>query len=286
MPGTSARELLRVGAATLLAAGIASPRVDAELLLAFQLRVRRSSLVLIDAVSEADRRAFDELIRLRAQAVPVQHLTGAAPFRYLELAVGPGVFIPRPETELIIELAGPQLISAATVVDLCSGSGAIALAVAQEYHPSRVIAVERSKAALRYLHRNAAARVAAGDHPIEVIAGDIADQQLLDGLAGRVDVVLSNPPYVPDRLRADLAPEIAHDPDEAVYAGLDGLALMDTLIGVSGRLLRPGGLMVIEHDDTHSISVPAAVRAAASFGEPVDHDDLAGRPRFTSALRR
>jgi release factor glutamine methyltransferase len=216
----------------------------------------------------------------------VQHLTGLAPFRRLELAVGPGVFIPRPETELILELAATELRTAELVLDLCAGSGAIALSVAAEFTPSRVIAVERSGSALRWLRSNAETRTAAGDHPIEVVDADVTDPGLLAELAGTVDVLLANPPYVPELIRAELSVEVGHDPAEAVYAGPDGLALMAGLLTTAARLLRPGGLLVIEHDASHGESVPALLSATGDWSELTDHADLAGRPRFVRAVRR
>jgi release factor glutamine methyltransferase len=259
--------------------------VDAELLLSHLLGRGRSQLLLVDRLSDAESAVFADLIRRRVAGEPVQHLTGRAPFRRLELSVGPGVFIPRPETELILELAAAELPTAALVLDLCAGSGAIALSAAAEFAPSRVIAVERSELALRWLRSNAETRAAAGDHPIEVVVADVTSPQLLTELAGTVDVLLANPPYVPELIRAELSVEVGHDPAEAVYAGQDGLALMTGLLMTAARLLRPGGLLVIEHDASHGESVPALLSAAGDWSEVTDHADLAGRPRFVRALR-
>jgi release factor glutamine methyltransferase len=265
---------------------VASPRVDAELLLAHLLGRSRSQLLLVDRLSDDESAAFAELIGRRTAGEPVQHLTGRAPFRRLELSVGPGVFIPRPETELILELAATELPRAALVLDLCAGSGAIALSIAAEFGPSRVVAVERSGPALRWLRFNAETRAAAGDHPIEVVDADVSDPGLLAELAGTVDVLLANPPYVPELIRAELSVEVGHDPAEAVYAGPDGLALMAGLLATAARLLRPGGLLVIEHDASHGESVPALLSATGDWSEVTDHADLAGRPRFVRAIRR
>ena len=175
----------------------------------------------------------------------MQHLLGTAPFRHLELAVGPGVFIPRPETELlagwVIEqarrLAGPRG-DGLRVVDLCSGSGAIALAVAQELPGASVVAVERSPAALEWLRRNAAGRAAAGDTPVEVVAADVTAPDLLAGLTGRVDLLAVNPPYVPDAV--EVPAEVAgHDPAEAVFGGPDGLAVIRPLIAAAAAAAAP-----------------------------------------------
>jgi release factor glutamine methyltransferase len=279
----SVSDQLRVATAALTAAGRDSARVDAELLLAHLLGRRRGQLLQAPALSSAQQADYAELVRRRCAGVPVQHLTGSAAFRHLELAVGPGVFIPRPETELLLDLAADRLATAGIVLDLGAGSGAIALAVAQEYRTARVIAVERSEPALDWLRTNAGNRAAAGDRPVEVVAGDLTDPALLPELAASVDVLLSNPPYVPERIRDTLAVEVGHDPAEAVYAGPDGLSVLPALVRTAARLLRPGGLLVFEHDESH---------AEATAGLLVDgwqdvrgHRDLTGRSRFTSAVR-
>jgi release factor glutamine methyltransferase len=273
----------------LSAAGVASPRVEAELLLAYVVGRSRGHLVLLDSLGVGDRGRLTELITRRAQGVPLQHLTGSAPFRQLELLVGPGVFIPRPETELIVELAERHLDGSPVVVDLCAGSGAIALAVVNEHPQAKVYAVERSDSAVEWLKRNADARAAAGDQPIEIVQMDVADLAAggrLRELAGTVDVVLSNPPYVPTRVRSELAVEISHDPDEAVFAGNDGLDLIPAVLGAAARLLRPGGFLAIEHDDSHAQTLPRLLESSGSWQTVSDHVDLAGRPRFATAIRR
>ncbi len=276
---------LRSATGRLTEAGVGSPRVDAELLLAHLLRLPRGRLATQPPLTPEQATGYAELVERRATGIPVQHLTGRAPYRYLELAVGPGVFIPRPETELIVELAADALTAAGLVVDLCAGSGAIALAVANEYPTNRVIAVEADPVALGWLRRNAAERAAAGDRPIEVLAADIGAPELLAELAGLVDVVLSNPPYVPESVRAELAPEIGHDPDRAVFAGPDGLRAMPAVLRTAGRLLRPGGLLVVEHDASHGEALPALLRGSGQWREVADRPDLAGRPRFARAVR-
>ena len=276
---------LRAAAERLAAAGIGSPRVDAELLLAELLAVPRGRLILLPRLTCEQAGRFAELVGRRAAGVPVQHLVGRAPYRHLELAVGPGVFIPRPETELLLDLAADRLAGAELVVDLCAGSGAIGLAVAQEHPQATVYTVERDPAALVWLRRNAAERAAAGDRPVGVLAGDIEDPDLLGEISGRVDVVLSNPPYVPEAVRAELAPEIGHDPEQAVYAGPDGLRLMPAVLRTAARLLRPGGLLVVEHDASHGTAVPELLRATGDWRDVADRPDLAGRPRFAVAVR-
>jgi release factor glutamine methyltransferase len=278
--------MLADAARRLAEAGVESPRVDAELLLAAALDVPRARLLTLDDVPEADAARFAGLLAQRADRVPLQHLTGRAPFRHLELAVGPGVFVPRPETEQLVGWALERLAAMAepVVVDLGSGSGAIALSLAHEHPGARVTAVERDPGAIEWTRHNAAARAAAGDRPVEVVAGDMTDPSLLRELDGAVDLVVSNPPYVPDGARVPR--EVAdHDPPLALWGGPDGLDVVRGLLGTAARLLRPGGRLGIEHADQQGGSLPAVVRAHGGFTDVEDHPDLAGRPRFTTARR-
>ncbi|HEY3010901.1 MAG TPA: peptide chain release factor N(5)-glutamine methyltransferase [Micromonosporaceae bacterium] len=279
---------LAAAAEQLAAAGVQSPRTDAELLAAHVLGVPRGRLALVEVLTPAQARRLRDLVAERANRVPLQHLVGSTVFRRVELAVGPGVFVPRPETEL---LAGWGITAArergggAVVVDLGSGSGAIALAVAHEVRAVRVYAVERDLAALGWLRRNASARAAAGDPPVTVVAGDATDPGVLAELDGTVDVVLCNPPYVPGSVA--VPPEVAeHDPADAVFGGSNGLAVIGPVIGRAGVLLRPGGVVGIEHDDTHAAAVRELFAADGRFDWINDHLDLAGRPRFCTATRR
>ncbi|MFE2615937.1 peptide chain release factor N(5)-glutamine methyltransferase [Micromonospora chalcea] len=274
-------------ARALAAAGVEAPRAEAEQLAAYVLQVPRGRLALADGFTPAQRDHLDALVGRRVTREPLQHLIGTAGFRLLELAVGPGVFVPRPETELLagwgIERARER--TAPLVVDLCSGSGAIALAVAQEVPAARVVAVERSPAALAWLRRNAADRAAAGDRPVEVVAADVTGPELLADLIGQVDVLLCNPPYVPRSVT--VPPEVAgHDPDEAVFGGADGLDVIRPVVRRAATLLRPGGAIGIEHDDTHATAVPALLRGDGRYDRVEEHRDLAGRPRWASASRR
>ena len=191
------------------------------------------------------------------------------------------MFVPRPETELVVDLAAAELATAHEVVDLCAGSGAIALAVAHEYRGAHVTAVERAPAALAWLRRNADLRGAAGDPAVDVVAADVVDWRPA-GRAGAVDVVLANPPYVPDGTA--VGAEVVADPAEAVFAGPDGLALVPAVAATAAWLLRPGGLVVVEHDDTHAAGVREAL-AAAGFDRVRTERDLAGRERFATGRR-
>jgi release factor glutamine methyltransferase len=270
------RQLLDDATDRLATAGVPSPRVDAELLLAHCLDVPRTRLLTLPAVPDAAAARYGELLARRADREPLQHLLGTAAFRYLELSVGPGVFVPRPETELLVDAVLPYLVPGARVVDLCAGSGALALAIAVERPGCRVLAVERSPAALGWLRRNAGDRV-------EVVAGDVTAAGPLAPLRGQVDVVVSNPPYVPAATAVD--PEVRADPPEAVFAGADGLAVIPAVLARAAELLRPGGVLAMEHDETHGGSVPALLRADGRWHEVVDHRDLAGRPRYVTARR-
>ncbi len=275
------RRALGEAAAALAEAGVATPRVDAELLAAHVLGVPRGALPLAGGLRGGQVATYRRLVLARSTRVPLQHLTGTAPFRRLEVAVGPGVFVPRPETESLVEWGLTRLRGrgSAVVVDLCSGSGAIALAVADEHPGATVYAVEDDPAALDWLRRNAAAAAR-----VAVVPGDATDPGVLAGLDGTVDLVLCNPPYVP--AGTPVEPEVAiHDPGRAVFGGADGLAVVRGVIGRSAGLLRPGGALAIEHDDGHGRAVPELLAAAGRFQEIADHRDLAGRPRFATARR-
>jgi release factor glutamine methyltransferase len=272
---------VRAAAARLAAAGVASPRHDAEELAAHVLGLSRAKLVLLDRLPAGAAGRYAELVEQRAARVPLQHLTGVAGFRRLELAVGPGVFVPRPETELLAGWAVESLAGTPEplVVDLCAGSGAVALAVADEVAGARVHAVERDPHALAWAERN----VAALELPVTLHCGDVADPALLADLAGTVDLVTANPPYIPDG--ATVEREVAeHDPPPALWGGPDGLDVVRAVQRAAARLLRPGGRVGVEHADAQGDSVPALFDRP-EWTDVADRQDVAGRPRLTTARR-
>jgi len=274
-PSVAVREAVRI----LSAHGVASPRVNAEELTAYVLGVPRSRLALAPGMTGGQYARLRVLVDARAGRVPLQHLTGTAPFRHLLLSVGPGVFVPRPETELLVDwgLAAVRGIDAPVVVDLCAGSGAIALSMAQECPQATVYAVEDDPAALSWLRRNAAGS------RVSIVEGDATDPAVLSTCDGGVDLVLSNPPYVP--AGAFVEPEVReHDPARAVFAGPDGLDVIRRLVPRAAVLLRPGGHLAVEHDDGEQTStVTSMLLADGLWGDVADHPDLGGRPRFATA---
>jgi release factor glutamine methyltransferase len=274
------RKAINASVTVLSRAGIASPLTDTQELLAHVLDVPRSRLAGVSQLTADQAARLAELTTERARRVPLQYVTGTAPFRYTELSVGPGVFVPRPETELVVGwgLDALAAVDTALVVDLCSGSGAIAVSVAGERPDASVYAVENDPAALKWLRRNV------DGTGVEVIAGDATDPAVASELDGRVDLVLCNPPYVPDGSPVD--PEVAdHDPPVAVFGGADGLDVIRGIVARAAALVRPGGALAIEHDDSHGTSVPALLRESGRFTDVEEHRDLAGRPRFATARR-
>ncbi len=274
---TEARELLADATTRLADAGLETPRVDAELLLSHVLGVPRTRLATLEGgVHPSAAVALDRLLKRRAAREPLQYLLGRAWFRHVEVAVGPGVFVPRPETELLVDAVWPALHAGGCAVDLCSGSGALGLAMADEVPGLRVLAVEWEREALVWLRRNAVGS------RVEVVEADVTDP-LLPDLAGQVDAVVCNPPYVP--LPDNVGAEVRHDPRSAVFAGPDGLSFMPAVIARAAELLRAGGLVAIEHDEGHEESVPALLRADGRWSEIADHPDLTGRARYVTARR-
>lgn len=276
---------------TLAAAGVPSPRHDAETLAAFVIGCPPSRLLAAGDLSAGQRTVFGELVARRAARVPLQHLTGSAPFRYLEVAVGPGVFVPRPETEVVAgwcverllemqsdaaQADGAQLAGAPLVVDLCAGSAAIALAIAHEVKGAAVHAVEREEPACEWARRNATGT------KVAVHQADAA--RALPELDGQVDLVVANPPYLPDSDRAIVEPEVRdHDPEAALWGGPDGLDGPRMIEAAARRLLRPGGVVAVEHADHHGPAVAELFGASGAWEQVVVRQDLAGRDRFVTA---
>jgi release factor glutamine methyltransferase len=291
--GTARGVLLSVAVDRLRGAGVESASYDASELLAFVLHVPRSRLALVDDVSPAQAQEFGHLVEQRAARIPLQHLTGVAHFRYVELLVGPGVFVPRPETELLAGWAveeatavlSPDRADGAVVVDLGTGSGAIAKAVAHEEPTARVHAVELDERAHAWATRNLEGT------GVDLRQGDLAEA--FADLAGTVDVVVSNPPYIPHEAWESVAPEVRdHDPALALWStstgsesGDDGLDAVRVVEATAARLLRPGGVVVVEHADAQGESAPAVFRRTGRWRDVVDRPDLAGRPRFVTAVR-
>jgi len=275
------------GIRTLADAGVPTPDADAELLLAHVLGVSRGEVqakaITGASLDEGQRDAFLAALERRAAREPLQHITGLAAFRSLELEVGPGVFIPRPETESVAQLAIDSLLAVASpepvAVDLCTGSGALALALASEVPHAAVHAVELSPEAFAWAERNVR-RVGATN--LRLVLGDLADA--LPELDGRVDVVVSNPPYIPaDAIPRDLEVRL-HDPALALYGGPDGLDVVRVLSRRALALLRPGGALVIEHGELQGAEIRALL-AADGWRATATHRDLLGRDRATTAVR-
>jgi len=278
-PASSLRQVIDEATAALAAAGVASARVDAELLAAHAAGTDRGRLMFADLPPDFHPR-FRDLVAARAKRIPLQHLTGTAAFGPVQVSVGPGVFIPRPETEALFEWVECQhLPDEPLIVDLCTGSGALALAIATTRPQARVIAVENSAAALGYARRNLA------DSGVELLEADVTATDLRPDLDGAVDLVVANPPYIPDG--AGLDPEVAdHDPAQALFGGPDGMVVIDAIVVLAQRWLRPGGRCAVEHDDTTSALTAAAFRRSGAFDDVTAHTDLTGRPRFVTARRQ
>lgn len=275
---TQAERLLVEAAEQLEAVGVPSPRHDAESLLSHITGVPRLSLVSMAKPDGIQRDAFLELIKARASRIPLQHLTGSAAFRYVDLEVGPGVFVPRPETELLAGWAidhAKELVDP-VVVELCAGSGAIALSVVHEAPRASVHAVELDERAYEWAQRNL------DGTGVDLRLGDMADA--FADLDGTVDVVVANPPYIPLDAWESVAPEVRdHDPSLALWSGDDGLDAMRVLEQTAWRLLRPGGVVGAEHADAQGDSAPEVFMPR--WANVRDNVDLAGRPRFVTATR-
>jgi release factor glutamine methyltransferase len=278
-------ETLAVASDALQRAGVDSPRHDAEALLAWALGLPRSVLGTDIEPSRTQLEQFSTALARRVAREPLQHITGAVGFRYLELAVGPGVFVPRPETEVLAGYAVEELhrlvragVRHPRAVDLCAGSGAVAAALASEVREAVVTAVELSEEAYGFALRNTQ------PYGVDVRLGDIA--YAVDDLAQQVDVITANPPYIPLTAFESVAPEVRDfDPPLALWSGTDGLDAIRSVAEVGARLLVDGGLLVCEHADSQGDTAPAVFSASGYWSQVRDNRDLSGRPRFVSARR-
>jgi release factor glutamine methyltransferase len=277
--------LLQQSALQLSNAGVQSPEVDSELLAAFFLGITRSELSVAVALNsdfpEDKIAAFNVAVSRRAKREPLQHITGLAPFRHLELLVGKGVFTPRPETEQVVSFAMEKIASLEnpTIVDLCAGSGAIALSFVTERADSNVFAVEKSKEAFEYLKQNSES------YGLEL--SQLSNVDLKDCLVGMdsvADLVISNPPYIPsEAIPVDLEVQL-HEPALALYGGADGLDVIRLILAKAKHLLRIGGLLVLEHADTQASSITELLLAEGWIGIE-SRKDLAGKDRMISARK-
>ena len=278
-------EVLSESSSKLEMAGVTSAAVDAELLACYCLGISRSELQLLIATQKEfpDKylEQFQSAITRRVAREPLQHITGSAPFRHLELKVGPGVFTPRPETEQVVEFAMEKInnLPNPLIVDLCSGSGAIAISLATEIPGSKVFAVELSKEAFGYLIQNAASY---GLSEANLRNEDLQDS--LSELDGQVDLVISNPPYIPTgAIPIDLEVQL-HEPSMSLYAGVDGLDAVRKISIRAKDLLKSGGLLVLEHADPQSNAI-GKLLLAEGWLEIEARADLAGKERMISAVK-
>ncbi|MFD5867367.1 peptide chain release factor N(5)-glutamine methyltransferase [Corynebacterium sp. NPDC060344] len=311
--------ILSATAAALSEAGCPSPQADAEQLVMHAGGLSRTDMIFArrDPVGPGDPLLTElpPLVARRAAREPLQHILGTAPMGRLDLAVGPGVFVPRPETELVaqwcVDELGKDLLDDApdrrkapqptgagpVVVDLCTGSGALALAIADQIPAASVTGVELDPVALDWARRNLATcrEMWAGERgarkgEVRLVGGDVTDPALvgeasmLADLRGRADLVVSNPPYVP--LATDVDAEVRHDPHHAVFGGDDGLDVIRPMMNTVRALLKPGGIVAIEHDDDSGADMTALLAGTGIFHGIEVHRDLAGRDRFTTARRR
>jgi release factor glutamine methyltransferase len=276
------RAAVREASRLLAEAGVGSADVDAVALAAHALGTTPAEVQRLMVLGAPEPDGLADLVEERARRVPLQHLTGRAGFRRLELSVGPGVFVPRPETEVVAGLAirACEGHDAPVVVDLCTGSGAIALSVKDEVPAARVHAVELSGLAVAWAARNR------DDLGLDVDLREGDATSAFPDLDEAVDVVVSNPPYIPVGA-VPLDPEVRdHDPELALYGGsADGLAIPLAVAARAATLLRDGGVLVMEHADVQGESLPAALRATGCWSEVHDEHDLTGRPRATVAVR-
>ena len=280
MKQSSLRSAINDATQALIDARVASPEADARLIAAHLLGVPATQLILAEPTPEFEA-DYAALIARRVKREPLQHILGTAPFGVHDLKVGPGVFIPRPETEVLAEWAVGQAPTG-TVVDFGTGSGALAIYIAERAAPELVIGVEKSPVAIAAANDNAA------EFPnVRIIEGDMTDPDLLSELTGTVDLIVANPPYVPfvSEESGELEPEVYRDPLDAVFSGDDGMDAIRGLIPVAARLLAPGGKIGIEHDDSTAAFTRELVETEGAFTDVRNMPDLTGRDRFVTASK-
>lgn len=282
----SLSEVLDDAEKTLADAGAWAPREDAEALAAHVLGRPAGDLPLAAPLDDAAAQRLAELLADRARRTPVEYLTGRARLGGIDIEVGPGVFVPRKHTEPLLAwgLSVLEGVQNPLVVDLCTGSAAIALAVAHARPDATVHAVELDPEALRWAGHNAKIRAAAGDTPIKLHAGDVTAPDLFAELTGRVDLLLANPPFVVEG--RVLPPEWEeHQPHPALFSGHDGLVVIRAVTAAAARLLRPGGGVAIEHDDEQADAVMSLLAGTRVFEDIADHTDHNDLPRYSTARR-
>ena len=295
---TTAREALIHATQRLQASGIDSARTDAELLLCHVLEVKRMRLMLVDELTFEQRMHYERLLSKRQSRVPLQHLTGVAPFRYLELEIGPGALVPRPETEVVVEAAlrwvREHVTTRPLLLDLCSGAAPITVALATELDHVDVVGMEKYEEAQYWGRCNFvryADAIAARDNTLTLVDADATDASAFAAYENRAALVISNPPYIPDGM-VPRDPEVQqHDPSVALFGGADGFDIVRGLLDTSAIALQDNGFFIMEHadaqgEDAGAAGLPALIRAHAAFAEVEDHNDLTGRPRYTTATRR
>lgn len=275
---TQVWRLIRHTASLLEDAGIESSSAEARQLVAHALGCDLSRLALAADPSESQRDLLAGLVARRVGGEPLQYVLGSAPFFGCDVLVGPGVFIPRPETESLVAraLEIATTLDDPVIVELCAGSGAISLALTRHLPRARIHAVELSGRALAWARRNLTG--------VDLRGGDMADA--FHDLDGGVDLVVANPPYVPLGQVGEIPDEVtSHDPALALWGGPDGLDAVRVVRRVAGRLLRPGGCVLCEHSEAHADAVVRLFGGSGRFDRVVDHHDLAGRPRYVEARR-
>ena len=280
-------------------ANVSSPRFDAESLVAFVLNTSRNRVGLISEISDEQYREIEKLVEKRVRRIPLQHLIGEQGFRHLVLNVGPGVFIPRPETEILVESVIRYIKDKnqerLLVVDYCSGSGAIALSIAKECSNVEVFAIEKSVEAFKYLETNYQkykGEISSQNSKVHLINADINHKiEELDNQMGQIDVVVSNPPYIPENMVPKEIEVKDHDPGLALFGGKDGLEIVRIVINKSQKLLKKGGLVAIEHSDLQGnpdqeLSVPYLLKESNSFEKIEDRKDLNALPRYCVGFKK